>query len=154
MTASGRRLPLWGRPRRRLITFAGVITVLAVVALAGQLLLMQSKAPPASLTTASATPGPTETASASESPAAKTTVVWYVGLGAGSQPNQLQAETDFVNNYNLSNKDDIILQLQELNPGGNATDTWRTPFDSGKGPDVIGPSAFRSAPSTPATGSA
>jgi multiple sugar transport system substrate-binding protein len=120
---------------------ASIAAVLAI-ANGGSLLMQVTKSPAAGLPSSSTSPTPTRTPAPSASASAsigKTTVVWYLGLGAGSQPNQLQAETDFVNNYNLSNKDDIILQLQELNPGGNATDTWRTSFDSGKGPDVIGP---------------
>jgi multiple sugar transport system substrate-binding protein len=139
MSSSGRRLPLWGRQRRRPITVAAVIIAVLVVVLGGSLLLQVTKGPQSGLPSGSArtTPNLTPAATASAS-VAKTTVVWYVGFGAGSQPDQQQPETDFVNNYNATNKDNINLQLDVLH-GSNATDTWHTPFDSGKGPDIIGP---------------
>jgi multiple sugar transport system substrate-binding protein len=135
MSASRLRPSLW-RSRRRLVTAAGAIAAVLLIALGGNLFIQAQKSPPAGLPSGSASSTPTKTPSAS---VARTPVVWFTGLGAGSQPDQQQAETDFVNNYNLRNKDGIILQLQVLGPGGNATDTWHTPFDSGKGPDIIGP---------------
>jgi len=93
--------------------------------------------------TATTGPGATATASSitpsqSAAPAGATKVVWFIGLGAGSQPNQLQAETDFVNNYNNSNKDNIFLQLSII-PNLNATDVLKTQIAAGKGPDIVGP---------------
>jgi multiple sugar transport system substrate-binding protein len=118
---------------------AAVIAAVLVVALGGSLLMQVTKSPPSGLPSGSArtTPNLTPAATASAS-VPKTTVVWYVGLGAGSQSDQEHAEEDFVNNYNATNKDNVNLQLELLH-GYNATDTWRTSFDSGKGPDVIGP---------------
>ena len=68
----------------------------------------------------------------------KTKIVWFIGLGSGSQPNQLQAETDFVNKYNDTNTDNIFLQVSIV-PNSNATDTLKTQIAAGKGPDIVGP---------------
>ena len=86
---------------------------------------------------ASAT-GTSITPSQSAAPPNATKVVWFIGLGAGSQPNQLQAETDFVNNYNNTNKDNIFLQVSII-PNTNATDQLKTQLAAGKGPDIVGP---------------
>jgi len=62
-----------------------------------------------------------------------------VGLGPGEQPDQLQAERNFVDRYNATNNDNICLQLTIVNPGGNATDTLSSEIDAGNGPDILGP---------------
>jgi multiple sugar transport system substrate-binding protein len=119
-----------GKRGLRLITLAAV-PVLVLSACGG------SSATQTATTTASggATPITTPAASA---PANKTKVVWFIGLGAGSQPNQLQAETDFVNNYNDNNKDNIFI-APSIIPNTNATDTLKTQIAAGKGPDIVGP---------------
>jgi multiple sugar transport system substrate-binding protein len=90
-------------------------------------------------TSASATTGASNlTPSQSAAPAGKTKVVWFIGLGAGSQPVQLQAETDFVNKYNDSNTDNIFLQVSII-PNTNAIDVLKTQIAAGKGPDIVGP---------------
>jgi multiple sugar transport system substrate-binding protein len=96
------------------------------------------------------------TASSSESPAASVaasagvsaaasvstgtpgTVRWFVGLGAGSDPAQLDAEKAFVNSYNKSNKDGITIKL-DIENNKTATDTLKVQLASGNGPDIIGP---------------
>jgi multiple sugar transport system substrate-binding protein len=136
------------RPARQVPTWVALAAVLLIIVLisaavlainlvAGQISPGPSVTPTESF--AAATPIGAVNGCSFCTPSNKTTVVWYVGLGAGSQPDQVQAEENFVNNYNATNTDNIILQLEELNPGGNATDTWRTPFDAGGGPDIIGP---------------
>jgi multiple sugar transport system substrate-binding protein len=120
-----------GKRGLRLITLAAV-PVLVLSACGG-----------ASNTTAPASaPGSTSSASAATStatpPPGKTKVVWFIGLGAGSQPAQLQAETDFVNNYNDTNKDNVFLAVSIV-PNTNATDQLKTQIAAGKGPDIVGP---------------
>ncbi|HEY5487964.1 MAG TPA: hypothetical protein VIK06_09965 [Candidatus Limnocylindrales bacterium] len=136
MSTSRFRPSLW-RPRHRLITAAGAIAAVLVIALGGSLLMQAKKSPPAGLPFGSASATPTGTPAPTPSASvAKTTVVWFIGLGAGSQPNQLKVETDFVNRYNATNHDGIDLQMQIIS---NGSGTLKEQIDSGKGPDLFGP---------------
>ena len=121
-----------GKRGLRLITLAAV-PVLVLSACGGSSATTAPASAPASSSSASALVTPQ-----ASTPANKTKVVWFIGLGAGSQPNQLQAETDFVNNYNDTNKDNIFLAVSII-PNANATDTLKTQIAAGKGPDVVGP---------------
>ena len=118
---------------------AVAITAVLVVVLGGGLLLQVTKSPHVGLPSGSGSASPTgkQAASVSASPS-KTTVVWYIGFGTGSQPNQLKAAEDFRDAYNATNTDNIDLEFQFIS-GGNATDTLWTQIDAGKGPDILGP---------------
>jgi multiple sugar transport system substrate-binding protein len=119
-----------GRRGLRLITLAAVpVLVLSACGNSGT--------SPTASTAASSSASAIVTSTATPPPG-KTKIVWFVGLGSGSQPNQLQAETDFVNNYNDNNTDNIFLQLSII-PNSNATDTLKTQIAAGKGPDIVGP---------------
>ena len=120
-----------GRRGLRLITLAAVPAL--VLSACGSGTATQTAT--TSTASGSATAIPVQTQSA---PPSATKVVWFIGLGAGSQPAQLQAETDFVNNYNNTNKDNIFLQVSII-PNTNATDTLKTQIAAGKGPDIVGP---------------
>jgi multiple sugar transport system substrate-binding protein len=64
-------------------------------------------------------------------------VRWFVGLGAGGQPQQLQAEAEFVNEYNNSQKD-VYLALEIYN-NNVAANILKTQIAAGNPPDIIGP---------------
>jgi multiple sugar transport system substrate-binding protein len=64
-------------------------------------------------------------------------VRWFVGLGAGGQPQQLQAEAEFVNNYNNSQKD-VYIALEIYN-NNVAANILKTQIAAGNAPDIIGP---------------
>jgi multiple sugar transport system substrate-binding protein len=66
-----------------------------------------------------------------------TVVTWFVGLGAGGQPQQLQAEADFVNTYNSSQKD-VYISLEIYN-NNVAASILKTQIAAGNAPDIIGP---------------
>jgi len=157
-SSSRRQLPFLRTPRRRLSALAGGLAAVVVVVLTGRLLFTQAKhSPTAALSTSSATPSQAETPAPCQMPtssptfggfslpypasvpAGKTKVLWMVGLGPGEQPDQLQAERNFVDRYNATNNDNICLQLTIVNPGGNATDTLSSEIDAGNGPDILGP---------------
>ena len=64
-------------------------------------------------------------------------ISWFVGLGAGAQPQQLQAEAQFVNDFNAKQKDVYIaLEIQNNNV---AAQKLKTRIAAGDAPDIIGP---------------
>ncbi len=75
---------------------------------------------------------------ATEPPAAeKVQIRWFVGLGTGTDPAQIEVENALVEEFN-STHDNIELVL-EVVPYDSARDTLATMIASGQGPDVIGP---------------
>ena len=100
---------------------------------------------------ASQAPAPSTAASASLAPAITpvplppnapgpnggTVVSWFVGLGAGGQPQQLAAEANFVDAFNKSQKDVYIsLEIYNNNVAGSIL---KTQIAAGNAPDIIGP---------------
>ena len=95
----------------------------------------------ASTAVASATPAPAITpeplASDAPGPNGGVVVRWFVGLGAGGQPQQLQAEAEFVNAFNASQKD-VYINL-EIHNNNVAANDLKTQIAAGAAPDIIGP---------------
>ena len=88
----------------------------------------RASAPPA------ITPAPI---AAGPGPNGGTVVSWFVGLGAGGQPQQLAAEATFVDNFNKSQKDVYIsLEIYNNNVAGSIL---KTQIAAGNAPDIIGP---------------
>jgi multiple sugar transport system substrate-binding protein len=107
--------------------FAGGLAVAAIVAACGS---------------ASVTAGPSASsagATALPSVGTKTgvSVDWFVGTGAGVQPEQVDAEKAFVAAYNRQ-PGNPVLKL-EIVPNNDAIDTLKTEIAAGDGPDIIGP---------------
>lgn len=72
----------------------------------------------------------------------KTVVVrWFVGLGSGTQPNQIEAQKTFVKTYNAA-QSAIYINL-EIVPNANAYDILKTQIAAGNAPDIIGPVGVR-----------
>lgn len=70
-------------------------------------------------------------------------VTWYVGLGAGGQPEQVAAQEAVVEAFNSSRSDiqiELILVDNEL-----AYDTLNTLIASNESPDIVGPVGIRGA---------
>jgi multiple sugar transport system substrate-binding protein len=72
----------------------------------------------------------------------KVKVVWYVGLGAGGQPEQIDAQNKVVEDFNAS-QDRITLEIQIVD-NNVAYDTLATLLASsatgaGQAPDIVGP---------------
>ena len=66
-----------------------------------------------------------------------TVVRWFVGLGAGGQPQQIAAQTTVVNDFNNAQKDIYIsLEIYDNKVAGNIL---RTQIAAGNAPDIIGP---------------
>jgi len=64
-------------------------------------------------------------------------VRWFVGLGAGGQPQQFAAEQAFVDKYNSSQKN-VFISLEIYN-NNVAANILKTQIAAGNGPDIIGP---------------
>jgi len=90
---------------------------------------------------ASPTPVPTEISTpvpqGQPGPNGGTVVVWFIGLGAGTQPANLPVEQAFADAYNAS-QSDIYLSLHIV-PNTNAAAVLKTELAAGTGPDIIGP---------------
>jgi multiple sugar transport system substrate-binding protein len=67
----------------------------------------------------------------------KVQIRWFVGLGTGTNPEQVAAQEEVVADFNAS-QDGIELVL-EIVPFDSARDTLSTQIASGSGPDIIGP---------------
>jgi len=66
-----------------------------------------------------------------------TSVRWFVGLGTGTDPAQIDLEQAVVDDFNAS-QNAIVLTL-EVVPYDSAKDTLATQIAAGVGPDIIGP---------------
>src|SRR5690349_4488493 len=105
----------------------------------------QSAAAPSATAAASqaATPEPTPLVTAAPidtdvpGPNGGTVVRWFVGLGAGGQPQQITAQTTFVNDFNNSQKD-VYISL-EIYDNKVAANILKTQIAAGNAPDIIGP---------------
>jgi multiple sugar transport system substrate-binding protein len=112
----------------RLITLAAV-PVLVLSACSGS---SSTKAPSATGTAPASAP-----ASVEPTTAGTATVRWFVGLGSGTQPNQIDAQRAFAAAYNKS-QSNIVLKI-EIVPNTNAYDVLKTEIAAGNAPDIIGP---------------
>ncbi|NTU63374.1 MAG: hypothetical protein HGB05_08215, partial [Chloroflexi bacterium] len=83
-------------------------------------------------------PPPVETGGEGCDPAA-TKITWFIGLGAGTNPQVVPAEKAWVENYNKSQKDACILLNIVYNTGQNSYDALRALIAGGNAPDIVGP---------------
>ena len=76
---------------------------------------------------------------ATEAPAMaeKVQIRWFVGLGTGTNPEQVAIQDEVVADFNAS-QDKIELVI-EIVPYDSARDTLSTQNASGAGPDIVGP---------------
>lgn len=117
-----------------------VVALLLVVAACGS-----SDADDTTTTTAAETGGGAEETTTTTTKAPDTgggdteavEVRWFIGLGAGGQPEQRDAQIAVVDAFNAS-QDEIIL-VPEIVDNDVAYDALATQIASGNGPDIIGP---------------
>jgi len=64
-------------------------------------------------------------------------VTWYIGLGAGSQPDQIPLEKAFVDKYNKSQAQYQLIPIIVNNT--YAKDNLLTQIAAGNAPDIVGP---------------
>ncbi len=86
-----------------------------------------------------ATEGPGGEPAATQPPAAegKTQIRWFVGLGTGTNPEQVAVQEEVVADFNAS-QDSIELVL-EIVPFDAAKDSLSTQMAAGAAPDIVGP---------------
>jgi multiple sugar transport system substrate-binding protein len=70
---------------------------------------------------------------------AATNVTWFIGLGAGSQPNDVEKEKAWVDAYNASQTEACVLLNVVYNTGSNSYDALRAMISGGNAPDIVGP---------------
>ncbi len=116
--------------KKTLFVLAGVLVVASM--------LLAACGPQAPATEAPATEAPATEPPATEPPAAeKVQIRWFVGLGTGTNPDQVAVQEEVVADFNAS-QDRIELVL-EIVPYDAARDTLSTQIASGNGPDIVGP---------------
>jgi multiple sugar transport system substrate-binding protein len=71
----------------------------------------------------------------------KVTIVWFVGLGTGTNEQQIEAQNQVVENFN-SSQDAIELQINIAGSNQTAPDVLSTLIASGEAPDIVGPVGF------------
>lgn len=69
-------------------------------------------------------------------------VRWFVGLGKGTQPDQIEAQKAFVKRFNAESCNLPYLNL-EIVPNDEAYDRLKEETAAGNAPDVIGPVGAR-----------
>jgi multiple sugar transport system substrate-binding protein len=140
-TMNGKHMVFRDRTRRVLGLFVGMVLITSACNTAA------SPAPGAASPSASsvAAASPTAPPAVTPEPLPETgpgpnggvVVRWFVGLGAGGQPQQLQAESEFVNAFNASQKE-VYIALEIYN-NNVAANILKTQIAAGNPPDIIGP---------------
>lgn len=68
-----------------------------------------------------------------------TKVVWFIGLGAGSQPDDMTKEKAWADKFNKSQTEACVLLNVVYNTGQNSYDALRATIAAGNAPDIVGP---------------
>jgi maltose-binding protein MalE len=67
-----------------------------------------------------------------------TQVVWFIGLGAGSQPDDVKKEKAWADKYNASQTEACVILNVVYNTGQNSYDALRAQIAAGNAPDIVG----------------
>jgi multiple sugar transport system substrate-binding protein len=137
-----------GSNPRRVAVLAAAFTLIAAAC--------GAQSPSASAPAATATSAPSAVATPSPTPAPAITpapidtsapgpnggvvIRWFVGLGAGGQPQQFAAEQAYVDAFNASDaaKNKVFISLEIYN-NNVAANILKTQIAAGNAPDIIGP---------------
>jgi len=68
-----------------------------------------------------------------------TKVVWFIGLGTGSQPDDVTKEKAWADKFNKAQKDTCVIMQVVYNTGQNSYDALRAMIAAGSAPDIVGP---------------
>jgi multiple sugar transport system substrate-binding protein len=99
-------------------------------------------------TEAAAAPEPTKAEEPTEAPAAEAPageaveIRWFIGLGAGGNPEEIEKEEAFVEAFNAEYGDQYKL-VMDIVPNETAYDVLKTQIASGDVPDIVGPVGVR-----------
>lgn len=66
-------------------------------------------------------------------------VVWFIGLGAGSQPDDVKKEKAWADKYNKAQTEACVILNVVYNQGSNSYDALRAQLAAGNPPDIVGP---------------
>jgi len=125
------------------IALAVVVVVVLVVASVIGFAVVQSHGGASSATTSpSSAPAGTPTSAPTGTPT-PVTLHWFIGLGSGTQPSQIDAINAFVTKYNQTNTDAITLKT-EIVPQDSAYATLKSELAAGNAPDIVGPQGVKS----------
>ena len=132
---------------RALVALAGTVAIVVAACSGSTATPAPSAAPSVAASQAAVTsaapsvPEPTPLVTAAPvgatGPDGQPVIRWFVGLGAGAQPQQIAAQTDFVTKFNASQKD-VYISL-EIYDNKVATSILKTQIAAGNAPDIIGP---------------
>jgi multiple sugar transport system substrate-binding protein len=133
------------RTHRRTLAAASAAFALALSACGSSAPPVGSSAPAASPTGAASAPAAASPSLVAITPApvgavgpnSGTVIRWFIGLGAGAQPQQVAAERTFADNFNNSQK--AIYLSTEIEDNKVAKDILQTQIAAGNPPDIIGP---------------
>jgi multiple sugar transport system substrate-binding protein len=86
---------------------------------------------------------PTEAPAAEEPMAGEATEIrWFIGLGAGGNPEEIEREEAFVEKFNAKYGDKYNL-VMDVVPNETAYDVLKTQIAAGDVPDIVGPVGIR-----------
>lgn len=68
-----------------------------------------------------------------------TKIRWFVGLGSGSNPSEIEKEKAWVTKFNKAQTDACVLLNVVYNSGSNSYDALRAQIAGGNAPDIVGP---------------
>ncbi len=68
-----------------------------------------------------------------------TKVTWYIGLGAGTQPDDVAKEKAWVDEFNKSQSEACVVMNVVYNTGTNSYDALKALIAGGNAPDIVGP---------------
>ena len=125
--------------RSRLFWMISVMVILAMMLTAcggTQATEAPTEAAPAEVPPTEA-PEPTAEPEMEEAPADRVQIRWFVGLGTGQQPEQVEAQEAVVEAFNAS-QDKIELVIEIVNYEVSV-DTLSTQIAAGNAPDIVGP---------------
>jgi multiple sugar transport system substrate-binding protein len=119
---------------------ASLISVVVLLTVVGALLGACTPSTPAATTEATAQVAATAEPVATAEPGVKQ-VRWYVGLGAGGNPEEVKKEKAFVEKFNAENPQyQLVLDIVQ---NAVAYDVLKTQIASGNAPDLVGPVGIR-----------
>lgn len=71
--------------------------------------------------------------------AGSTKVTWFIGLGAGTQPDDVAKEKAWADKFNKSQKEACVIMQVVYNTGTNSYDALKATMAAGTPPDIVGP---------------